>query len=42
MIHISGNTLFGPVHSQQAIDLYKKAVEDAKQQGGTIQFGGKV
>ena len=35
-------TLYGPVHSEVAIDIYKKALEDAKNQGGKIACGGKV
>ncbi|XP_068694446.1 alpha-aminoadipic semialdehyde dehydrogenase-like isoform X2 [Montipora capricornis] len=34
--------LYGPVHSEVAIDIYKKALEDAKNQGGKIACGGKV
>ena len=30
------------MHSQQGIDLYKKAVKDAVAQGGKIECGGKV
>ena len=28
------DTLYGPVHSQMAIDIYKKAVDDAQKQVG--------
>ena len=30
------------MHSQQGIDLYLKAVSDAVDQGGKIEYGGKV
>ncbi|CAH3188474.1 unnamed protein product [Porites evermanni] len=36
------DTLYGPVHSEMAIDIYKKAVDDAQKQGGRIAYGGKV
>ena len=35
-------TLYGPVHTEAAIDGYLQAVEEAKQQGGKIEYGGKV
>ena len=38
----SEDTLYGPVHSEMAINIYKQALEDVKKQGGTIAFGGKV
>lgn len=38
----SEGTLYGPVHSEMAIDIFKQALEDAKKQGGTIACGGKV
>jgi aldehyde dehydrogenase family 7 protein A1 len=34
--------LYGPLHSPQGVELYKKAIEAAKAQGGKIEFGGKV
>uniref|UniRef100_A0A3B3HNF1 Aldehyde dehydrogenase 7 family, member A1 n=1 Tax=Oryzias latipes TaxID=8090 RepID=A0A3B3HNF1_ORYLA len=36
------NTLYGPLHTKQAVEQYLAAVEQAKQQGGTIVCGGKV
>uniref|UniRef100_A0AAY4AU57 Alpha-aminoadipic semialdehyde dehydrogenase n=1 Tax=Denticeps clupeoides TaxID=299321 RepID=A0AAY4AU57_9TELE len=36
------NTLYGPLHTKQAVEQYLAAVEQAKQQGGTIICGGKV
>uniref|UniRef100_A0AAY4AQ05 Aldehyde dehydrogenase domain-containing protein n=1 Tax=Denticeps clupeoides TaxID=299321 RepID=A0AAY4AQ05_9TELE len=39
---IVGNTLYGPLHTKQAVEQYLAAVEQAKQQGGTIICGGKV
>ena len=38
----SEDTLYGPVHSEMAINIYKQALEDIKKQGGTIACGGKV
>ena len=34
-------TLVGPMHSPAGVQLFKAAVEDAKKQGGTIEFGGE-
>uniref|UniRef100_A0A6Q2ZB93 aldehyde dehydrogenase (NAD(+)) n=1 Tax=Esox lucius TaxID=8010 RepID=A0A6Q2ZB93_ESOLU len=36
------NTLYGPLHTQQAVDQYLAAINQAKQQGGTVVCGGKV
>lgn len=35
-------TLYGPLHSQQGVDQYFAALEEAKAQGGKIECGGKV
>jgi len=32
----------GPVHTQQNVENYKTAIEEAKSLGGTVAFGGKV
>ena len=40
--YTSASTLYGPLHSQQGVALYKKAIEDAVKQGGKIEYGGKV
>lgn len=34
-------TLLGPVHNQQAVDNYLKAIEAVKKAGGTVLVGGK-
>ena len=34
--------LCGPLHTPEAVEAYKNAIEDAKAQGGTVAFGGKV
>jgi aldehyde dehydrogenase family 7 protein A1 len=34
--------LYGPVHSKQAIELFKKTVADAHAQGGRVEVGGEV
>ncbi|XP_067886042.1 alpha-aminoadipic semialdehyde dehydrogenase isoform X2 [Heterodontus francisci] len=39
---LDSNTLYGPLHTKQAVDMYKNAVEQAKQQGGSVACGGKV
>uniref|UniRef100_A0A4W4G5W3 aldehyde dehydrogenase (NAD(+)) n=1 Tax=Electrophorus electricus TaxID=8005 RepID=A0A4W4G5W3_ELEEL len=36
------DTLYGPLHTKQAVQQYLNAVEQAKQQGGTLVCGGKV
>lgn len=33
--------LYGPLHNQQALDAFKKSVKMAKENGGTVEFGGK-
>lgn len=39
---LDSSTIYGPLHTQQSIDLYLKAISDAKTQGGTVVYGGKV
>lgn len=39
---LEADILYGPVHSEMAVDIYKKAVDDAQKQGGKIVHGGKV
>ncbi|RMX42704.1 hypothetical protein pdam_00021400 [Pocillopora damicornis] len=39
---LEADTLYGPVHSEMAVDIYKRAVDDAQKQGGNIVYGGKV
>lgn len=39
---LESTTLYGPLHNQLAVDNYKRTIEEAKQQGGTIAFGGNV
>lgn len=39
---LESTTLYGPVHNQQAVDLYKNSIAEAVKQGGKIEFGGKV
>ncbi|RXM92144.1 Alpha-aminoadipic semialdehyde dehydrogenase [Acipenser ruthenus] len=36
------STMYGPLHTKQAVDMYLAAVDQAKQQGGTVVCGGKV
>lgn len=39
---LEANTLYGPLHNQQAVDNYKNAVAEAIQQGGRVECGGRV
>ncbi|CAL8276557.1 unnamed protein product [Merluccius merluccius] len=36
------STLYGPLHTKQAVEQYLAAVQKAKEQGGTVVCGGKV
>uniref|UniRef100_A0A8C6YJT9 Aldehyde dehydrogenase 7 family member A1 n=1 Tax=Nothoprocta perdicaria TaxID=30464 RepID=A0A8C6YJT9_NOTPE len=36
------DTLYGPLHTKEAVKMYLDAVEQAKQQGGSVVCGGKV
>ncbi|XP_065096471.1 alpha-aminoadipic semialdehyde dehydrogenase [Paramisgurnus dabryanus] len=36
------NTLYGPLHTRQAVEQYLAAVEQAKQQGCTVVCGGQI
>ncbi|KAG7209015.1 hypothetical protein KM043_015181 [Ampulex compressa] len=38
---LDDGTLYGPLHTQQAVDEYKAAIRKATESGGTIEFGGK-
>ena len=40
--YLTASTLYGPLHTKQAVDQYLAAIEQAKQQGGTLVCGGKV
>jgi len=35
-------TLYGPLHNQQAVNIYNKAIKAVKEQGGKIECGGRV
>jgi aldehyde dehydrogenase family 7 protein A1 len=35
-------TIYGPLHSQNSVDLFLKAIEAIKSQNGNIVYGGKV
>lgn len=35
-------TLYGPLHTVKSVELYLKAVEEAKKSGGQIIYGGNV
>ncbi|XP_066156426.1 alpha-aminoadipic semialdehyde dehydrogenase [Euwallacea fornicatus] len=39
---LEDNVLIGPVHSETSIDNYKRTIDLIKQEGGTIELGGKV
>ncbi|XP_074668121.1 alpha-aminoadipic semialdehyde dehydrogenase isoform X2 [Strix aluco] len=36
------DTLYGPLHTKEAVKMFLDAVEQAKQQGGSVVCGGKV
>ncbi|XP_011836611.1 PREDICTED: alpha-aminoadipic semialdehyde dehydrogenase [Mandrillus leucophaeus] len=36
------NVLYGPLHTKQAVSMFLGAVEEAKKEGGTVVYGGKV
>lgn len=36
------DTLYGPLHTKEAVKMFLGAVEQAKQQGGSVVYGGKV
>ncbi|KAJ7425449.1 Alpha-aminoadipic semialdehyde dehydrogenase [Willisornis vidua] len=36
------DTLYGPLHTKEAVKMFLNAVEQAKQQGGSVVYGGKV
>ena len=38
----SANVLYGPLHTKQAVSMFLGAVEEAKKEGGTVVYGGKV
>ncbi len=43
LLHLlTASTLYGPLHTKQAVEQYLAAIEQAKQQGGTLVCGGKV
>lgn len=39
---LDSNTLYGPVHNQQAVDIYTNTIQKIKSSGGKILFGGNV
>jgi len=39
---LDDGTLYGPLHSQQGVQGYLKTIEDAKNLGGTVAYGGNV
>jgi len=34
--------IYGPIHSQSSVDIYRKALQEAQELGGKVEFGGKV
>nr|XP_020040552.1 alpha-aminoadipic semialdehyde dehydrogenase [Castor canadensis] len=36
------DVLYGPLHTKQAVNMFLGAVEEAKKEGGTVVYGGKV
>lgn len=39
---LDAETLYGPLHNQQAVYNYKNSIQEATELGGTIETGGKV
>ncbi|XP_063955718.1 alpha-aminoadipic semialdehyde dehydrogenase-like [Lytechinus pictus] len=39
---LDDNTLYGPMHSKQGMEVFKNAVSDAVAQGGQVEVGGKI
>uniref|UniRef100_A0A8C8W9I7 Alpha-aminoadipic semialdehyde dehydrogenase n=1 Tax=Panthera leo TaxID=9689 RepID=A0A8C8W9I7_PANLE len=39
---IIANVLYGPLHTKQSVSMFLGAVEEAKKEGGTVVYGGKV
>ncbi|XP_065836240.1 alpha-aminoadipic semialdehyde dehydrogenase-like [Oscarella lobularis] len=39
---IDEGTLYGPLHSKEAVDAFVKTIDEAKQSGGKVEYGGKV
>lgn len=38
----SANTLCGPLHTKQSVEMFLSAIEQAKCEGGSVVCGGKV
>ncbi|KAI4499250.1 hypothetical protein M0802_005510 [Mischocyttarus mexicanus] len=38
---LDDGTLYGPLHNEQAVNEYMAAIQEAKDSGGKIEFGGK-
>lgn len=41
-LFVLADTLYGPLHTKEAVKMFLDAVEQAKQQGGSVVCGGKV
>ena len=39
---LDDGVLLGPLHTEQAVKLYQDTIEEIKQQGGHIVYGGQV
>lgn len=38
---LEDDILYGPLHTQQAVEIFENAVSEAKRQGGTVVYGGE-
>ena len=38
---LESNTIYGPLHTKNSVNLYLRAIEEARKQGGKIECGGK-
>ena len=39
---LTAGVLYGPLHSEAAVEAYKKTIAEAKELGGKIEYGGNV
>lgn len=39
---LADGTLYGPLHSENSVELFKNTIQEIVSAGGTIEFGGKV
>lgn len=42
MLLMAEGTIYGPMHSQQGVELYRNTINEAVQAGGKVEVGGNV